>query len=215
MKPPTTTDGSPSVTTASISTESPSSHVAAIIRFQSHIPHEPSKERERIKPFPQEQWDYNRHLQDQMIEDVINAQSSDPLPGPMMWEPNPPPPEQPDMVGLEELPQWIPPEDDSSSATPETHSTTFPSSDTIPETTHLRNQILDQKLEVTIGQLLQHSLHLRTMLFQHFAQKPEYGSSQAPDPPPTGTHRNGHCCRQANAVTPDFHWKNHCGQRPP
>ena len=72
----------PSVTTATISTDPFPGNVAAITRSQQKATEEPPKEREHAKPFFPDQWTYNRHLRDKMIEDVINAQSLETLLGP-------------------------------------------------------------------------------------------------------------------------------------
>ena len=107
----------PSITTAIISTGPLPSNVAVITRSQKQPTEEPLKEREHAKPFFPDQWTYNRHLRNKMIEDVVNAQSSETLPGPETWSHHCGIPEQSAVAGLDELPNWIPPDDDDTSST--------------------------------------------------------------------------------------------------
>ena len=97
----------PSITTATISTGPFPGNVAAITRSQQKATEEPLKEREHAKPFSPDQWTYNRHLRDKMIEDVVKAQSSETLPGTKTWNHRSGIPEQSAVASLDELPHWI------------------------------------------------------------------------------------------------------------
>ena len=114
-----------------------------------------------------------------MIEDVINAQSLETLPGPKTWNHRSGIPEQSAVAGLHEIPQWIPPDDDNTPSTFLKGSTTVQTSTQV-----LCDHILDQTIVVTIG-LLKHSPTLRSTLARRFTDDREPEPAQSPTNPTT------------------------------
>ena len=131
-------------------------------------------------PSPRTNGPNNRHLRDKMIEDVVNAQSSETLPGSESWSHRRGIPEQSAIAGLDELPIWIPPDDDDTSSIFSKGPTTSQAS-----IQALCDHILDQTIVVTIGQFLKHSPTLRSTLARHFTDDRESELAQSPTNPTT------------------------------